>query len=303
MPIKPVLNQILILFILLFVGFVVRKRRMLHGDINHQLSDLMLTVFLPCAIVSSFLHNDIRSVLAIGSRIFAIAFCTHLGSIAIGFLAFRKLEAEEKRIMWFVTVFSNSAFMGYPIMESMYGKIGVMYGAFYNVAFSLFLWTFGYGIFAGAKDVKIVRNVFKSPGILSLLAGTAISYLPIELPSALTRSIDLLGGMTTPLCMIVIGSTLAEIKLKDVFSGVHIYIGSAMRLLGLPLAALFALRLLGVDGPVLGISVIAVAMPVGTSAVLFARKFGGDVHLATRCVFFSTAASLATIPAILFFLG
>jgi predicted permease len=299
----PVINQIFILFLLLFVGFFARRIKKIHGDINAQLSDLAMLFLLPCTVISSFLHNDPREILSGGAQVFVVAFCTHLGSILLGALLFRKTEERAKKVLWFLTVFSNSAFMGYPIMESMYGKIGILYGSFYSVNFSLFLWTFGYALYSGQRSVKVLRNVLTSPGLIAIALGMLLAFFSIKLPSALVKTIDILGGMTTPLCMIVIGSTLAEIKLRDVFSGLHIYVGAFIRLIFLPLATLFVLKAIGVGGIPLGISVIAVAMPAGTTTVIFAKKFGGDAHLATRCVFFSTALSVVTIPFIMYMLA
>lgn len=300
---NPVIGQIFILFALLFVGLIARRLKKIHGDINAQLSELMMFFLLPCTVVSSFLHGDPREALSGGALIFAVALFSHLGSALLGSFLFRKTEARTKKVLQFQTVFSNSAFMGYPIMESMYGKPGVLYGAFYNVAFTLFLWTYGYSLYSGQKSAKTLKNVLTSPGLLSMGIGLALAFLPFDLPYPVVKTIDILGSMTTPLCMIVIGSTLAEIEFKDIFSGSHIYVAAFLRLIALPVATLLALRLIGVEGIPLGISVIAVAMPAGTTTVIFAKKFGGDAHLATRCVFFSTALSIVTIPFIMYLIA
>jgi predicted permease len=300
---NPVYSQIFILFALLFVGLIARRLKKIHGDINAQLSELMMFFLLPCTVVSSFLHGNPREALAGGALIFVVALFSHLGSALVGALLFRRTEAGAKKVLQFQTVFSNSAFMGYPIMESIYGKPGILYGAFYNVAFTLFLWTYGYALFSGQKSVKTLKNVLTSPGLLSMGIGLALAFLPFGLPYPVIRTIDILGSMTTPLCMIVIGSTLAEIEIKDLFSGAHIYVAAFLRLIALPVATLLALRAIGVGGIPLGISVIAVAMPAGTTTVIFAKKFGGDAHLATRCVFFSTALSIVTIPFIMYLIA
>jgi predicted permease len=120
----------------------------------------------------------------------------------------------------------------------------------------------------------------------------------LSMPLPLEKALVSVGAMTTPLSMIIVGSMLAEIKLKEVFSGFAVYYVSAVRLIAAPLLTLAIMKLLHADQLLTEIAVTVEAMPAAVIATVLASKFGGDTKLASRCVFISTIISMVTIPLI-----
>jgi predicted permease len=302
MSYSTVLNQVFILFAIMFTGFFARRKKIFLEDTNKHLSNLLLDITLPCTIVSSFIQDNSENVLQGAGQVFMISFFLHLGSILLGALLYRKLEANVKKVLWFITVFSNSGYMGYPIMESMYGKAGILYASIFSIHFTLFVWTFGYMLFSGDRNLKAIKNALTNSGLIAVVIGLILYFSPIKLPFAVSKPIDMLGSLTTPLSMLVIGSTLSEIKFREILSGYYIYIGTAVRLLLIPILTIIILKALGVSGIALGMGVVGAAMPAGATTVIFAEKFNCDSLLASRCVFFSTAVSIITIPITLLFI-
>lgn len=302
MNITTVLNQVFILFIILLIGFVSRRKGILNHETNRKLTDFLLNVTIPFTIISSFNQDYPKNALYSAGLVFVFSFLIHLFSILIGRLLYMKFESSSKKILWFVTVFSNCGFMGFPVLESIYGKIGVLYGSVYVIAFNIFIWTFGQMLFSGKKDLSAIKTAILNPGIIAVFIGTLVFLSPVKTPFFLSRVIDLMGSLTTPLSMIIVGSMLAEVRLRELFSGYHIYYGTAVRLIVMPALTLLSLKALGIHGSLLGVCVISAAMPAAANTVMFAEKFNGDSLLASRFVFFSTAASIITIPVVLLFL-
>jgi predicted permease len=212
-------------------------------------------------------------------------------------MLYNKYPDNIKRVMRFITIFSNCGFMGYPVIESIYGKTGLFYTVVFNIPFTVFFWTVGVMLFTDKKDLKSTVKMVINPGIVATLIGLTLFLFSIELPYAIYKACDLVGSMTTPLSMLVIGSMLADIDIKDVFSGFAIYYATIVRLLAIPLAVYGMLRLFDVQGILLGIPVITMAMPAAAGTSIFAQKYDADFAFSSRCVFITTALSLITIPA------
>lgn len=294
-----VLNQVIILFAILLVGFFARKKKILDQATNHGFTEFLLNITIPFTIISSFNQSLPRGVLFNAVLVFAFSFSIHLLSIFVGQLLYYRCENDIKKVLWFTAVFANCAFMGFPVVESIYGKVGVLYGSVYTIPFNFFVWTFGQILFSGKKDMKTIKNAVFNPSMAAVAIGVVIFLSPVRLPHVLSKIIDMLGALTTPLSMIIVGSMLTEVKIKEIFSGYYIYYSTAVRLFVIPLLVLFILKSVGVTGTLLGVCVILTAMPTASFSVIFAEKFGGDALMASRCVFFSTAVSIITIPMVL----
>lgn len=292
----PIMNQMLILFLLMAAGYAAQKKRILDAPTNARLSDFLTMVTLPAMLVSSFAGSDIRKMLVEGGSIVAVSFATFAGSILLGWVLFRKTDPLRRQVLWCATVFSNSIFIGYPVLQVLYGDAGIVRGAFYNIGYTVFFWTFGYSLFAGKGNTKGVIGVLTNPGMIGLVVGMLLSYLRIQLPDALATSLSLLGGLTTPLAMVVIGSTLALVPVREVITDRSAYFASFLRLLLVPIVLWGIMVAFRATPEIIGTCVITAAMPVGASAVLFAGKFGGDAPFASRVVFISTVLSMLTIP-------
>jgi predicted permease len=292
------MNQVLIIFIILVVGVICRVKNILTKEITKGLSHFLMSVVLPFNIISSFNQTLPSGALVNAGYIFGFAFLIHTFSMLLGKILYRNCEDGTRKVMWFITVFSNCGFMGFPVLESIFGKIGVFYGSVYIVVFNLFQFTFGQMLFTGEKDAKALKNALSNPGILSVFIGLILFFSPVKLPYVAYRVVDMIGSTTTPLAMIIVGSMLAEVNIKEVFSGIYMYYGIAIRLLVLPIIILYALKFSGVTGNVFIVCCMLSAMPAAANSVIFAERFDGDSVLASKIVFISTVFSIVTIPLI-----
>ncbi|HEY5575829.1 MAG TPA: AEC family transporter, partial [Clostridiaceae bacterium] len=210
-----IINQVIILALIMGIGIIARKKGMLNEEVNSKLSDFLLNITLPCLIVTSFSFEYSAEMMNNVKMIFFYSVLIHIVLIFISKVFAVKFSEGSKKVIRFVTVFSNSGFMGFPVLLGLYGNIGVFYGAVFNIPWNIFMLSFGSMLFTGKKDLKSLRRVITHPGIIATVIGMLMFVFSLSMPLTLGKALVSVGAMTTPLSMIIVGSMLAEIKLKE----------------------------------------------------------------------------------------
>jgi predicted permease len=292
--------QVAILFILIVAGYGARKIGVLDLVVTRGFSRFIVNVSLPALAISSLQIEFSRDRLTDAVLMFCIMIGCHLLYAVFAFFVPKLLRADRRdaAIYRFLMFFSNTGFMGYPVLEAFFGREAVFYGVVFNICYPLLMFTVGIGImvFVTEQPGEKFKIPWRHPGVVSSIIGFILFLMPFRLPLILERPIDILGGLTTPLSMIVIGSLLTHLKLRDIWKGAGIYAGVVFRLAVIPLAVFAVLRLLGFSGYLLAVPVLFSAMPAAANMSIFADQFGGNGELASRLVFLSTLFSVFTLP-------
>lgn len=302
MKVNIVFNQVFILFIMMAIGFYARRKKLLNDELTQGLSELLLMITMPLLTLSSFQFRFSPEMLINAGLMLICSIVVHAATFFLGRGLYSKYPEKIRSVLHFTAVFSNCGFMGYPLLESLFGKTGIFYGSMYIAAFNFFIWTIGIRIFTGKNDPGSFRKVLANPGLIAVFLGLILFICSIKLPFPVYRAMDLVGSMTTPISMLIIGSTLAESEFSKLFSNISIFYGTLVRLVLIPLISLWVLKLAGLDGLLTKIFVTIIAMPAAANTVIFAKKFEGDALLASQLVLVSTLLSIVTIPLILILL-
>ncbi|NLI59837.1 MAG: hypothetical protein GX375_00200 [Clostridiales bacterium] len=154
-------------------------------------------------------------------------------------------------------------------------------------------------LFSRNKEQTSIAKAVINPGTVSVVIGMVVFLFPIELPNPVSQVLDMVGSMTAPLSMLIVGALLGSIDLKSIFIGFDAYYGSLLRLILMPMIAILALSPLGIERELLGVCVVVTAMPAAANTAIFAEKFDGDSILGSRSVGLSTILSIITIPLIM----
>lgn len=291
------LSRVISIFLLLVVGFAAQKRKILDSNGIKTISNFVLRVFLPFTIISSFDKSIPFSAAGDLLKVAIFAIGVHALAIFISKLAYSRFPDPKRKILTYITVFSNCGFMGFPVAESVFGKIGLMYTSIYVMVFNIFVWTYGIGLLSEGKEKRNTwHSILLNPGNIAFAIGFVLWVLPFGLPETLNYAVLLLGNCTTPLSMIVVGATLANLGIKGLFSGTEVWIGSMMRLFIVPALVLMIFSLIGFRSNAAKVSNFLAAMPAAAQTVIFAERYDADVSLASRIVFISTVLSAITIP-------
>ena len=299
---SQLVNQVIVLFIIMVVGFYAKKKKFLNNAVDKGLSELLLNITLPFMIITSFNIKYEAEMVSNAQKILMYSFMIHISLIFISKIFFFKFPKNKQQVFRFITIFCNVGFMGYPVLESIYGGVGVFYAAIFNIAFNLLVWTVGVMLYTGEKDFKSMRKAIANPALIAVFIGLILFVFSIKLPLPIETSLKLVGSTTTPISMIIIGSMLAELQLKNIFSDFSIYYATVVRLLIVPMIVYVVLKALKVDELLLNICVILQAMPAAVTTAIIAEKYGGDGLLASQCVFITTIVSVITIPIVILFL-
>ena len=212
-----VATQVLILFFLVGVGYLIRKVRLIDEIGLRQVNNLLLLIVNPCLILFSFQSNFDRSLLTGMLIALVSALATHVLGAILAKLVFRHKPDSQRGVLQFSVIFSNCAFMCIPLLNAVLGNEGVMYGSIYIAIFNIGSWTYGVLLMTGnRKDINL-RQAFINPGTLTILIALPLFLFQIRLPEIPLTVIGYLAAMNTPLAMIIIGIQLAMIPFLSMF--------------------------------------------------------------------------------------
>lgn len=300
MDINVLINQLIQLFLIICLGYLMNKVNIIDANFNQKGSKLIINVTMPAMIVSSVLSLSDRPDSADVLIVFAVSIAMYLLLPVIAFLLTKitKTSADKQGVYMFMYIFSNVGFMGFPILDAVFGATAVFYAGIVNIIFNIACYSYGILVINHGSDADCEMNFKKllSPGILCSFVAIIIYAFNLHFPATIESTLATVGGLTSTFSMIIIGSTLATINLKEIFNDGYIYVFAFLKQLILPLLLMPVCRFFLKDELIYGVTMMMLLMPVANTAVLFTTDFGHDEQLAAKTVFITTALSLITIP-------
>lgn len=294
-----VLTQVIVLFILIFIGFFLTKIKMLNQESIKCFTELALTLVTACVIVKSFFRefnkNDLKDLLIS----FLLGAILHVVFILLSIPLLRDKNKDRQVVMQYAAVFSNCGFMALPLQQALLGDNGVFLGSSFVAIFNAFVWSWGLRIMSGDKKSLNPVKIITRPAILALIIGFVVFILSIPIPKILSEPISMIAALNTPLPMIIIGYHLASSNVLRGLTDIKCIFTVLLRLLLYPAIAILGMWLCGIRGDMLVSLSICCAAPVAANATMFASKFNRDTELSVNLVSLSTLLSLATMPAMI----
>lgn len=302
MDISVIFQTMIKLLLMLILGYTLNKVHILDQDTNKKLSNLIVSVTTPLLVLSSVCTTDNDNRLSV-LPVLGGAFLLYLGFILFGELAARLpfFKKENRSINACMMVFANTAFMGIPVMQSIYGIEAIFYNSIINFPYNIFIYSYGtlrLDSGSGTGKQKISVKSMLTPGFIMVLAALVIFLTGIPLPEILVETCDMVGSITSPLSMLVLGSTVAMYPLGESLRDPRCYLFALFRLIIIPLAVLGVCRGLQIDSFYTGIAVLSAAMPVGSMVLMIANQRGLDTRTISRNILVTTVLSVVTIPLI-----
>lgn len=304
MDISIVINQMLELFLILTFGYIAAKGKAVTPKFGTQLSTFILSITLPCMMIASVatMPNDTDKAAVLLMFVIAILFYVVMPVIAFGITKVLLVKKAERNLYMYMTIWSNVGFMGFPVIASIFGEGAIFYATIFNLIFNVSNFTLGILLMSNQGIRALNLKKFLSPGMIASIIAVIMFAANLRLPEILNVTLKTVGSTTTTLAMIVIGIALSTIPIKSVFAELRLYPYVIIKQILLPLLAWMILKNIIADPYLLGIVIVIIAMPVGTSSVLFANRYDNNVTLATKGVFITTLASVVTIPIISYLL-
>ncbi|MEJ6949628.1 AEC family transporter [Natronospora cellulosivora (SeqCode)] len=300
MDIYVLVNQILVLFLIILLGFILRKRDIFTEDMTVGLSRILIEIIIPALIIDAMLSitlsaEIIRNLILMTIMSFLAYFFVLLFASVISIKV--KTSKAKKDIFKFLLIFGNVGYMGIPVISSVFSPEAVVYIIINNIIFNVYIWTYGVQLLTRDhnKESKIEWKKLINNGTIALIIGFFLLITQINI-GPLRGSIEIVADMTFPLSMLIIGSSLSNVKIINVIKDKYIYYVIFLKLIFIPLLALFVLKNTALPTILVDTLVILLAMPSGANTVIFAEKYKSDYKFASEGVFITTLLSLFTIP-------
>ncbi len=283
--------QLFSLFGFILSGFICNKIGIFDETSDKYFSNFLLKITLPAAIIASAAGQNLENKL---SAFIVLGLATGIFIITplLGIL-FQKIFKSDDMYKLMLT-YPNLGFMGFPIVKALYGETGLFFASLFMIVFNLSI--FSYGISVVQKGTRLSLKKLLNPGIAAAIMAIIIFVFSIPVPIVLENFLSKIGGITSPLAMVTIGSTLAEVHFRSLFKEKFLFFFSFCKLVVWPCIIWFLLHFIIQDPVILGVCVILTSLPVAGNVTMFAITYNGNRSLAVKGTCMSTILSFLTIP-------
>lgn len=306
MDIQVIIDIMIELFIMIFLGYMLYKIGLFDKGFNQKITKLVLHVTMPALIINSVLEQTSRPDSKTVETTFGVATAMFLLLPVVGLIVAKLIRADKKQqgLYGFMMTFSNIGFMGFPVINALFGSTAVFYTAIVNIVFNISAFTIGVLLlrYGGGAKSKFNLGKLLSPGVLFSALAVVIYIFNFQCPSVVQNTLESVGKTTTPLAMLLMGSTLASMPLLQVFNEGRVYVFCLIKQIVIPVILYPTVKYFVHDSLLFGVVMVLLMMPIATNSIMFTIEYEGDEKLSAKSVFMSTVISLVTIPALIYFL-
>lgn len=296
MDLSAVIMQLISLFLMMFVGYIVARCGIMTPEFRARLSSFVLCCVAPFAILTSVLQSDTSPSIMLSAVGVAFVFFSLMCLFAALLVRLVRTKKEDRGWDQLMLIFTNVGFMGIPVVQSIYGAIGVARLSMFILMFNLFF--FSYGILLIASGEKINFKAMLNPCIVGALCGLFCGTTGFHFPAIIESTMASIGAMNTPLAMMIIGGSVAHSDVRTALKNPRLYRVSFLRMVVMPLLTLLAMRFLPFDPMLIGICVLLASMPIAGNCSMVSSIYAPGDMTSSHATIVSTLASAATLPAI-----
>lgn len=295
-------QKMIVLFLMMLVGYTLYKKQILNEESCKAISSIVINVANPALVISSTFEGagSIKGEELLLT--FAIAIMTYAFLIGISFIIPRVLRAERSHygILKSMIIFSNIGFMGFPIISSVYGSSALLYASIFLLPYNILIYTYGIWLMRKESSTKnkIEFGQIFNIGVLTCIAAVLLYVSKITLPDFAKSTTVYLSNLTAPLSMIIIGTSLAKINVKDIIKDIQLIFFSIIKLFIIPVIGCGILQFFVKNEIMFGVCIVMLATPVGSMTSMLAQQYGGDHEFASKYIVVTTLLSVITIPVV-----
>lgn len=292
------------LLVIAVVGYACAKLDYLDEHTKGKITKLLVNVTLPCMIVAS--AGEVEAGMEGGQVVIALVmglvqFCL-LMAFGIAYGRITRAAADQRPAYIMTSICVNNGFIGIPVVSAIYGPEAAIFGSIFVMGMSVLFYSVGLGYIAGEGRVSgkallmdMLRQAVNPTSVAAVLA-LVLVFSGVRLPNLVQSSLDLLGGVTAPLAMMVVGQIVSTIRPAQLKGQWRLYLQTVLRQLVLPIITFVIMLPLGLPIQLAGMFVCMMAMPTGSMASIFAEQCGRDGTVPALGTVFSSITSFAFIP-------
>ena len=301
MNLSVVFAKMAMLVLIMLLGYLCARIGITGPEFNQRVTPLMVKVLLPATILNSVLSVPDFSGRELLDYILVMTVMVALQMLPAWFLPrLMRTRSEDVGATRLVTAFGNVGFVGLPVVAAIFGDEMGFFASLCNIPFNLALYSCSAAQLSPDGGRVRWQDVLNAPVIATLLS-VVLLLSRVHVPGVLADTISSVSGVTIPLSMLVIGTSLGGISVRSVLTDWRVYVVSAVRLLVCPLLTWLVLRPFAA-GALLGISVLMAACPSAMLVTALCLQYGRSDAFASKCIFLSTILSAVTIPLLIWLL-
>lgn len=299
------MEVMVMLFTMVILGYTACKLGYMGDKFDKKLSSIVVDITCPLLVLSSVMGDEMpdRSLIL---PLVGVGFLTYIILLVFGFGVPRFISKnhDDQGMIGFSLMFANVGFIGYPIVASIFGPKAVFYAALLNVPNTFFIFTAGVMLVKGEYSIRQFNpKVLLSPALIGAFIAALLVAFGVHTPEMIARPITMVGNITVPAALMIIGSSMARLPLREIIGSGKVYATSFLRLVIVPLSVYILFRLCGVNTLINNINTVVIAMPVASFGTMFCMKYGRNPSLMTEATFITTLFSIITIPLITLLFG
>ena len=291
------LQQMVILFVYMMIGYVACKKEYFDQEFGKKLSWLVVNVANPMLAISAVVNNEEQIAKKDFYVTVLLAICFYAFFLILAQILPRLIGVQKSDIGVYkmMTTFNNIGFMGFPVIAAAYGNGALIYAVPFSIMFNILCYTWGIQTLCGGGEKgnwKRIINIGTISGIISIV----LFFMQIPVPKMICSLSAELSNLTGPLSMLVIGISIAAMELKDLFTDVKLLKFALIKLLAVPVAAMLLVCQVIDNRLICEVFLVMMATPAASMCAILSQQYGGDYELAAKGVALTTILSVVTMP-------
>ena len=286
------------LFLMVIIGFLCSKLKYMDQEFNRKLSMLVINVTAPFLILSSVMGE----ILPKKSDILPVLICgiiTYMLVMLTAFVVGKYITKDENEVgsYRFMLIFGNINFLGFPVLASLFGNEAIFFAAVVSIPFNILIYLFGTPIITSGKGKFVFKwcSLF-SPCLLATYMTILIVYFQLHFPFEVYKACSLIGGLTIPASLMIIGATLSDFSILKMFGNLRMYLVCLIKLLIIPCLLFLIYKLTPLDNKYTDVFVVLFGMPVAAVGTMLCLKNNIEAKTMSEGTFLTTLLSVFTIP-------
>lgn len=295
MSVEVIASVLIKVIVLGGIGFCLRKVGVADDTFDDKLTTILLNIVIPCGMLSAanFEYSSVYVSNMLWATVAVVVF--YAVGYPLCYLLTRtfKLEHGAKNTMVNLMMLGNVGFIGLPVIGQIYGAEGNLYTTVYFLIFNLVAFSVSLILAGGKFEIK---TFVKNPVTIVSVISVALFFSPVRFPGVVLDVLDVIGSLSSPLSMFVLGSSLAKVKFSSLFTSGWAWVANLVNMLVFPLAMAGILWACGLRGMMPTVLLVLTSMPPAATNVIFARKYNNNLPMATRAVSQGLILMVAALP-------
>jgi len=291
------LNQMLMFFSVMILGFILRRKNIVPENADVSLSKVLTMVVSPALLLKTFIANFNIETLLEKSYIFIWGIILLFILIFLG-TALANLFAENRYIKYIYTysfIIPNMGYMAQPLTLAVFGEEALFDLMIFSIPFNVYIYSVGFTRL-NPNNEKVSLKSLVNPLFISMGIAIVLGLTKVPIPTFVENTLSSLAGCMGVIAMLLAGLVIGKYDLRDLVNSGRVYVASLIRLIAIPGVFVYVLRALGLPSYIYMTALCVFAMPMGLNTIVFPAAFGGDTKPGASMALISSIFGIITIP-------